>query len=119
MNLSTCDGDTLTSPSPIGPSPDQRVSAYHRVGLAPATPASSATIPGTPDTPRAPPFFQADDSIDRRWVSDKWTFTGYLDVQNVTNRANPEALFPNYNCQGYSTLTGIPIFPSIGLRAEF
>jgi TonB family protein len=76
-------------------------------------------IPGNPDSARAPPFFSADVRIDRRWVYDKWIFTGYLDVQNVTNRANPEALFPNYNCQGYSTLTGIPIFPTLGLRAEF
>ncbi|HVV50332.1 MAG TPA: TonB-dependent receptor, partial [Polyangia bacterium] len=76
-------------------------------------------IAGNPDAARAPPFFQADVRIDRRFVYDKWIFTGYLDVQNVTNRANPEALFPNYNCQGYSTLTGIPIFPTLGLRAEF
>jgi outer membrane receptor protein involved in Fe transport len=76
-------------------------------------------IPGNPDTARAPPFFQGDVRIDRRFVYDKWIFTGYLDIQNVTNRANPEALFPNYNCQGYSTLTGLPIFPTLGLRAEF
>jgi len=76
-------------------------------------------IPGNPDTARAPAFFQADGRIDRRWVHDKWIFTAYLDVQNVTNRQNPEARFPNFNCQGYSTLTGIPIFPTLGFRAEF
>jgi TonB family protein len=81
--------------------------------------ASYTCIPGNPDTARAPPFFQADVRIDRRFVYDKWIFTGYLDVQNATNRANPEALFPNYNCQGYATLTGLPIFPTLGLRAEF
>ncbi len=88
-------------------------------GIFNANNASYECIAGNPDTARAPPFFQADVRVDRRWVYDKWTFTGYLDVQNVTNRQNPEALFPNYNCQGYSTLTGLPIFPSIGLRAEF
>jgi TonB family protein len=88
-------------------------------GIFNANNASYECIAGNPDTARAPGFFQADVRVDRRWVYDKWTFTGYLDVQNVTNRANPEALFPNYNCQGYSTLTGLPIFPSIGLRAEF
>ncbi|HEY4393147.1 MAG TPA: TonB-dependent receptor [Polyangia bacterium] len=88
-------------------------------GIFNANNGSYECITGNPGTARAPPFFQADARIDRRWVYDKWTFTGYLDVQNVTNRANPEALFPNYNCQGYSTLTGLPIFPSIGLRAEF
>jgi outer membrane receptor protein involved in Fe transport len=76
-------------------------------------------VPGDPDTARAPPFFQADVRVDRRWVFNKWIFTGYLDVQNVTNRANPEAIFPNFNCQGYATLTGLPVFPTLGLRAEF
>jgi TonB family protein len=88
-------------------------------GIFNANNASYTCIPGNPDTARAPGFFQADARIDRRFVYDKWIFTGYLDVQNVTNRQNPEALFPNYNCQGYSTLTGLPIFPTLGLRAEF
>jgi TonB family protein len=80
---------------------------------------SYSCIAGNPDTARAPGFFQADVRIDRRFVYDKWIFTGYLDVQNATNRQNPEALFPNYNCQGYAALTGLPIFPTLGLRAEF
>lgn len=76
-------------------------------------------VAGNPDAGRAPAFFQADVRVDRRWVYDKWIFTGYLDVQNVTNRQNPEAIFPNYNCNGYATLTGLPIFPTLGLRVEF
>ena len=88
-------------------------------GIFNANNASYECIAGTPDTARAPGFFQADLRIDRRFVYNNWSFTPYLDIQNVTNRANPEALFPNYNCQGYSTLTGLPIFPTLGLRAEF
>ncbi len=88
-------------------------------GIFNANNGSYVCIPGDPDTARAPAFFQADVRVDRRWVFNKWIFTGYLDVQNVTNRANPEAIFPNYNCQGYATLTGLPVFPTLGLRAEF
>ncbi len=88
-------------------------------GIFNANNASYECIAGNPDTARAPGFFQADIRIDRRFVYNNWSFTPYLDIQNVTNRANPEALFPNYNCQGYSTLTGLPIFPTLGLRAEF
>ena len=88
-------------------------------GIFNANNASYTCIPGNPDTARAAGFFQADVRIDRRFVYDKWSFTPYLDIQNVTNRANPEAQFPNYNCQGYATLTGLPIFPTLGLRAEF
>jgi TonB family protein len=88
-------------------------------GIFNANNASYVCIPGDQNTARAPAFIQGDIRIDRRFVYDKWIFTGYLDVQNVTNRANPEAIFPNYNCNGYATLTGLPIFPTIGLRAEF
>ncbi len=88
-------------------------------GIFNANNASYVCVPGDINSARAPAFVQADVRIDRRWVYDKWTFTGYLDVQNVTNRQNPEAIFPNYNCNGYATLTGLPIFPNIGLRAEF
>jgi outer membrane receptor protein involved in Fe transport len=88
-------------------------------GIFNANNASYECIAGNPDTARAPGFFQADVRIDRRYVYNNWSFTPYLDIQNVTNRANPEALFSNYNCQGYSTLTGLPIFPTLGLRAEF
>jgi TonB family protein len=88
-------------------------------GIFNANNAGYECISGNPDTARAPGFFQADVRIDRRFVYNNWSFTPYLDIQNVTNRANPEALFPNYNCQGYSTLTGLPIFPTLGLRAEF
>ncbi len=41
-NLSTCEGETLTSPSLIGPEPDHGVRAYHWSGLAPATPAAAS-----------------------------------------------------------------------------
>jgi TonB family protein len=88
-------------------------------GIFNANNGSYVCIPGDPDSARVPAFFQADVRVDRRWVFNKWIFTGYLDVQNVTNRANPEAIFPNYNCQGYATLTGLPVFPTLGLRAEF
>ena len=88
-------------------------------GIFNANNASYTCIQGNPDTARAAGFFQADVRIDRRFVYNNWSFTPYLDIQNVTNRANPEAQFPNYNCQGYATLTGLPIFPTLGLRAEF
>ena len=81
--------------------------------------ASYTCIDGSPNSGRGPAFFQADARIDRRFVYDKWSFTAYLDIQNVTNRGNVEARFANSNCQGYSTLTGLPIFPTVGLRGEF
>ena len=40
----------------------------------------------------------------------------YLDVQNVTNRANPEEIVysPNYSQRQY--INGLPILPVVGAR---
>lgn len=68
---------------------------------------------------RMPDFFQLDLRIDRKRTYRLWTFTSYLEVQNVTLRKNAE--FPaysfDYKKQGW--VSGIGIFPSFGLRAEY
>ncbi len=64
-------------------------------------------------------FFQADVRFDKKWVYDKWILTGYLDVENVTNRKNPQQINYSYNYQQSATVTGLPIFPTLGVKAEF
>jgi TonB family protein len=68
---------------------------------------------------RLPAFFQLDLRVDKKWTFQTWTLGAYLDVQNVTNRKNVVQVTYNhdYTLSGY--LTGLPIFPSFGLRAEY
>jgi outer membrane receptor protein involved in Fe transport len=68
---------------------------------------------------RVAPFFQADVRVDKRWTFDRWMFSAYLDVQNVTNRQNAEFRIPSYDCSAQVPLPGLPIFPTLGLRAEW
>jgi TonB family protein len=68
---------------------------------------------------RVPPFFQADVRVDKRWTFDRWMFSAYVDVQNVTNRQNAEFRIPSYDCSAQAPLPGLPIFPTLGLRAEW
>ncbi len=42
----------------------------------------------------------------------------YLDVQNVYNQSNVEGLTYNFNYTARSYVAGLPILPSIGVRAE-
>ena len=42
-----------------------------------------------------------------------------LDIQNVTNQQNPEALFYNFNFTQEATVYGIPILPTLGVKGEF
>jgi TonB family protein len=76
-------------------------------------------IPGSPLSQRLPPFFQADARVDKRWVFDKWMFSTYLDVQNLTNRENAEFRFRNFDCTQVAVIPSIPFFPSLGFRAEW
>ncbi len=64
-------------------------------------------------------FFQADVRFDKKWIYDRWIITGYLDIENVTNRSNPEQINYSYNFQQAAVVTGLPVFPTFGVRAEF
>jgi hypothetical protein len=76
-------------------------------------------IPGAPLSSRLPGFFQADARVDKRFVFESWLLSAYLDVQNVTNRQNAEYRFRSYDCSSEVPLPSIPVFPTLGLRAEW
>lgn len=68
---------------------------------------------------RLEPFFQLDLRADKKWVYDEWILWGYLDVQNITNAQNSEAVRYSYDYSQKRTVTGLPVFPTIGVRGEF
>jgi hypothetical protein len=68
---------------------------------------------------RVPAFFQLDLRVDKRWTYRTWMLSAYLEVQNVTNRENAEDATYNYDYSQQGWLTGLPLFPSFGIRAEY
>jgi TonB family protein len=76
-------------------------------------------IPALPWSQRLPNFAQFDVRVDKRFVFDDWSLTAYVDVQNVTNQQNPEALFYNFNYTQSAFVYSIPILPTLGLRGEW
>ncbi|MCL2178876.1 MAG: TonB-dependent receptor [Proteobacteria bacterium] len=74
---------------------------------------------GYANSTRMPDFFQLDVRLDKRFVFQKWMLSLYLDVQNVTNRKNPETPIHNYDYTQSTFLSGLPILPTIGIRGEF
>ena len=67
---------------------------------------------------RLPPFAQLDLRVDKLWIFNRWTLNAYLDLQNVFNRANPEAMQYNYDFTKSRVRQGLPIYPILGLRGE-
>ena len=68
---------------------------------------------------RLPLFHALDMRVDKRWQFKSWQLGAYLDVYNVYNNANPEALSYDYHYARQSYQTGLPFLPSIGVRGEF
>ena len=68
---------------------------------------------------RLSPFFEVDIRFDKKWIYDKWILTGYLDVENATNRANAQQIQYDYNYQQSTVVSGLPIFPTLGVKGEF
>jgi TonB family protein len=76
-------------------------------------------IPLGNNTERLPPFHALDVRVDKRWQFAAWQLSAYLDIQNVYNNQNIEAISYNFNYTARQNVSGIPILPSIGLRADF
>jgi TonB family protein len=72
---------------------------------------------GATNSIRIPPFMQLDVRLSKRFRMGAGTaLEVYLDVQNVTNRANPEEIVysPNYSQRQY--INGLPVLPVVGAR---
>jgi outer membrane receptor protein involved in Fe transport len=67
---------------------------------------------------RLPDYFSLDVRVDKKWEFTSWELSVYVDVWNATNRANAEGLIYNHDHTESTPLQSLPIFPSLGMRAE-
>ena len=68
---------------------------------------------------REKPFIQLDARAQYTWTWDAWQLSLYLDVQNVTNRSNPEFHVYDYRFRDQGTISGLPILPTFGVKGKF
>lgn len=68
---------------------------------------------------RNEPFYQLDFRVDKKWVYDTWILSVYLDIQNITNRTNSEAIVYSYDYSKKGEISGLPILPTLGVKGEF
>lgn len=67
---------------------------------------------------RIPAFLQLDLRGSKRWTLPYGALEAYLEVQNVTNRENPEEVVYSTSYRQKAYVTGLPILPVAGLRWE-
>jgi hypothetical protein len=70
---------------------------------------------GAHNSIRIPDFYAVDARLAKRFkFSPTSELELYLDVQNVTDHANPEEIVYNYNYTKKSYITGLPVLPVVG-----
>lgn len=94
----------------------------------PATPIIGATYNATTDlyrpifgpinSDRFPTFHQLDLRVEKRWDLDPVVLTAYLEVLNVYNAQNAEARTHSFDFSKTEDISGMPIFPNLGVRGE-
>jgi hypothetical protein len=67
---------------------------------------------------RIPAFYQLDARLERTMVLARHRTNIFVDVQNVTNRKNPEEIIYNYDYTTRKYITGLPTLAVIGARVD-
>lgn len=82
-------------------------------------PVARFPVLGPRNSARLGAFHQLDLRVDKRWILNRATVTGYVDVQNVYNRQNPDAVYYRYDYREPAAFAGLPIFPALGVRVDY
>ena len=80
---------------------------------------SFRAINGERNSQRLDSFFSLDVRYDKTFVFDRWKLTTYLDIQNVTNNGNVEIMTYNEDYSEERPITGLPVFPALGIKGEW
>lgn len=76
-------------------------------------------ILGPLNSDRIPAFFQADIRVAKTFKFSGSELETYLDVQNVTNRENPEEIAYSADFKQRRYITGLPLLPVVGARFSY
>jgi hypothetical protein len=75
-------------------------------------------IYGDTNSERAATFHQLDVRGEKKWQFEDWSLAAYLELLNAYNAKNAEGTSYSYDYSEKETVTGLPIFPNLGIRGE-
>jgi hypothetical protein len=76
-------------------------------------------VKGTVRSIRLPLFSQLDVRAEHDWLFQDWSLGAYLDIINVTNTQNQEALQYDFRFRQSSPVTSFPILPTLGVKGTW
>jgi hypothetical protein len=76
-------------------------------------------IRGPTRSVRTPLFTQLDVRAEHDWLFERWSLGLYIDIINVTNRKNTEAVQYDYRYRESSPVTSFPILPTLGVKGTW
>jgi outer membrane receptor protein involved in Fe transport len=74
---------------------------------------------GPQNSIRLPAFYSLDFRVEKAFVFGRLKLNAFADVQNVTNRKNPEEIIYSADFSQRSYITGLPFLAVAGVRVEF
>ena len=74
---------------------------------------------GDHNSDRLSAFMSLDARVEKVITLQRYKLNLFLDVQNVTNRSNPEVVVYNFDYARRGIISGLPILAVAGIRAEF
>jgi TonB family protein len=74
---------------------------------------------GAHNSARIPAFYQLDVRAEKSFVMQRMKLSVFIDLQNVTNRKNPEEVIYSQDYTQKSHITGLPTLAVAGARVEF
>jgi hypothetical protein len=80
---------------------------------------SYVPIRGEARSIRTPLFTQLDVRAEHDWLFERWSLGLYLDIINVTNTENTEAVQYDYRYRQSSPVTSFPILPTLGVKGTW
>lgn len=80
---------------------------------------SYVAVRGPARSDRDPLYTELDARVEHDWLFERWTFGVYLDIINVTNRTNVEAIQYDYRFRNSSPVTSFPFLPTLGVKGTW
>ena len=76
-------------------------------------------VNGPADSVRLPTFSQLDARAEHDWLFDRWSFGVYLDIINVLDQTNVEAIQYDYRYRQTAPITSFPFVPDLGVKGTW